>query len=122
MKRQCIIFPGKLKCPVQKIFTSLQVPRALLLSSSRLSVLFMWLRYFQAITKKSFEQDMKWDNTLTFVTQVSIEYRAAAFLRLKLVLNTELIMRGQHFMCEIDFMGISMQLSSEFMSECRVRF
>ena len=65
---------------------------------------------------------MKWDNTLTFVTQVSIEYStaAAAFLRPKLVLNTELIMRGQHFMCEIDFMGISMQLSSEFMSECRV--
>ena len=73
--------------------------------------------------KKSFEQDMKWDNTLTFVTQVSIEYStAAAFLRPKLVLNTELIMRGQHFMCEIDFMGISMQLSSEFMSECRLRF
>ena len=71
--------------------------------------------------KKSFEQDMKWDNTLTFVTQVSIEY-SSSFLRLKLVLNTELIMRGQHFMCEMDFMGISMQLLGEFMSECRVRF
>ena len=55
---------------------------------------------------------MKWDNTLTFVTQVSIENSTtAAFLRPKLVLNTELIMRGQHFMCEIDFMGISMQFS-----------